>query len=285
MVTPFTVDGSLELGATRLLASFLIDHGVHAIMVGGTTGEGMLLTTEERERLLATVLEQAAGRCAVIAHTGCISTAETIRLTRHARDLGAAAATIVTPYFFTLDDEALLAHYLRCAQAAQDLPIFLYTIPSNARNDISPELLRRIRGAAPNVVGMKCSNPNVLLMQQYLEAAGDHFTFIGGVDGLMLPVLLLGGKGQVSGNSNAFPEAFRALYDAFLAGDMQKARHQQQLINRIRELLKDGHYPAYYKTALMLRGVPAGRVRPPMRELTRDERTQLERGMSELGLV
>lgn len=285
MVTPFAGDGSIDRPAVRALAGFLITHGVNAVMVGGTTGEGMLLTLEERQILLETVVDAVAGRCPVIAHTGSISTAETVSLTRHAAAHGATAAAIVTPYFFGLDDDALLAHYGAAASAAPDLPMFAYTIPGNARNDISPDLLQRMRKACPNLVGMKCSNPNMLLMQQYMDIGGDDFTFIGGVDGLMLPVLLLGGKGQVSGNSNAFPEVFRALYDAFTAGDMAKARAQQRLINHIRDLLKDGRYPAYYKAVLTLRGVPGGRVRQPMRELTKDELKQLERASAELGLI
>jgi 4-hydroxy-tetrahydrodipicolinate synthase len=285
MVTPFAADGSIDLPAVRKLVDFLIGRGVNALMVGGTTGEGMLLTLDERKELLEAVIEAVGGRCPVIAHTGSIGTGETVCLTRHAAGVGATAAAVVTPYFFGLDDEALFAHYVSVAAAAPELPVFVYTIPVNARNDISPDLLQRIRKASANVVGMKCSNPNVLLMQQYMDVAGDGFTFIGGVDGLMLPVLLLGGKGQVSGNSNAFPEPFRSLYDAFIAGDLERAQAQQRSINRIRDLLKDGRYPAYYKAALTIRGVPAGHVRPPMRELTKDEWKQLERGIEELGLA
>lgn len=285
MVTPFKADGGIDLAAIPALVDFLVGHGVHAIMAGGTTGEGMLLDVGERQTLLEAVNASVAGRCALIAHTGAISTGDTIRLTRHAAQLKVTAAAIVTPYFFGLDEDALFAHYTASAAAAPDLPVFLYTIPANARNDISPDLLQRIRRASPNVVGMKCSNPNVLLMQQYMDVAGEDFTFIGGVDGLMLPVLLLGGMGQVSGNANAFPEVFRALYDAFAGGNLEQARTQQRLINRIRDVLKDGRYPAYYKAALTLRGVPAGYVRPPMRELTKDELAQLKHGLADLLLL
>ena len=284
MVTPFNGGGDIDLPAVRQLVDFLLARGVHSVMVCGTTGEGMMLSLEEREALCETVVKHVAGRCLVIAHTGCISTADTIRLTRHAQAAGAATAAIVVPYFFGLDDQALFAHYTQIAAAVPDFPLFVYTIPANTHNDISPDLLRRILDAAPNYIGMKCSNPNVLLMQQYMDIAGDGFTFIGGVDGLMLPVLLLGGRGQVSGNSNAFPEVFSALYDAFTAGDLDAARVHQRFINRVRDVLKDGRHPAYYKAALTLQGVPAGRVRPPMRELTGEEWEKLQHGMVELEL-
>ena len=285
IVTPFATDGSIDLPAVRELVDFLLARGVHGLMVCGTTGEGMMLSIAERECLCETVVEYVDGRCPVIAHTGTISTADTIRLTRHARATGASTAAIVVPYFFGLDDQSLFAHYTQIAAAVPDFPLFVYTIPSNTRNDVSPDLLRRILDASPNYVGMKCSNPDVLLMQQYMDVAGDGFVFIGGVDGLMLPVLLLGGLGQVSGNANAFPEVFRALYDAFTAGDLETARAQQRLINRLRDLLKDGRYPAYYKAVLTMRGVAGGRVRPPMRELAREEWQDLERGIANAGLV
>jgi dihydrodipicolinate synthase/N-acetylneuraminate lyase len=284
IVTPFKAGGAIDLQGARKLVDFLLGRGVHALMVCGTTGEGMMLSLKERESLCEAVVEHVAGRCPVIAHTGCIGTADTIRLTCHAQTAGARTAAIVVPYFFTLDDEAIFAHYTHVAAAVPDFPLFIYTIPANARNDISPELLQRLRKAAPNVIGMKCSNPNVLLMQQYLEVAGEGFTFIGGVDGLMLTVLLLGGQGQVSGNANAYPEVFRGLYDAVVAGDIGQAKMQQRLINRVRTVLRDGRYPAYYKAALTRRGVPAGRVRPPMRELTAGEWKQLEQDMAELNL-
>jgi 4-hydroxy-tetrahydrodipicolinate synthase len=285
LVTPFTASGDVDLGAVRQLVDFLLARGISGVMVGGTTGEGMLLSLQERETLCATVVKHVAGRCPVIAHTGCISTADTIRLTLHARDTGAATAAIVVPYFFGLDDQSLFTHYTQIAAAAPDFPLFLYTIPANTLNDISPELLRRILDAAPNYVGMKCSNPNVLLMQQYMDAGGDGFTFIGGVDGLMLTVLMMGGRGQVSGNSNAFPEVFCELYAAYIANDLQAARACQRRINLVRDILKDGRYPAYYKAALTLRGVPGGRVRLPMRELSKDELSHLERGMAALGVA
>jgi len=285
LVTPFDESGSIDPAAMRRLVDFLLARGVNGVMVAGTTGEGMMLSLDEREALLETVVAHVGGRCPVIAHTGCISTADTVRLTKHAQKAGASTAAIVTPYFFGLDDESLFGHYTHVAAATPSFPLFIYTIPSNARNDISPDLLRRILDAAPNYVGMKCSNPNALLMQQYMETGGDDFTFIGGVDGLMLPVLLLGGRGQVSGNSNAVPELFAALYKAFTAGDMAAARRQQRLINQARAILKDGRYPAYYKAALTIRGVGGGRVRPPMRELTRDEWTQLEHDLTGLGLA
>jgi 4-hydroxy-tetrahydrodipicolinate synthase len=285
IVTPFDAQDRIDHGAMCQVIDFLLSHGVHAIMLGGTTGEGMMLSLEERESLCEVAVEHVAGRAPVIAHTGCISTADTICLTDHAESVGATAASVIVPYYYTFDDDSLFNHFVSVAKAVPNLPIFLYTFPGSAKNDISAALLRRLRHAAPNIVGIKSSNTDLLRFQEYVEVGGEGFTPLSGVDGLMLPALAVGALGQVSGNANPFPEPFCALYDAFVAGDMELAGTQQQLINRIRLVLKDGVCPAFLKAALALRGIPAGRVRPPMRELTPGEWQEMEQGIRELGLI
>jgi dihydrodipicolinate synthase/N-acetylneuraminate lyase len=285
MVTPFDAHSRIDHGGARQLVDFFLAHGVHGLMAGGTTGEGMLLSLEERKALCETVVERVAGRAPVIAHTGCIGTADTVDLTCHAASVGATAAAMIVPYFFTFDDESLFAHYVTIAHAVPDFPLFIYAFPGNARNDVSPGLLRRLRDAAPNIAGIKSTNPDLMRFQEYVAAGGEGFVPINGVDGLTLPALALGAVGQISGNVNAFPEVFRGLYDAFMAGDVERARSHQCTINRIRRMLKDGLHPAYFKAALALNGVPAGRVRPPMRELAEREMVELERAINGLGKV
>jgi len=244
-----------------------------------------MLSLEERESLCEAAVKHVAGRAPVVTQTGCISTADTICLTDHARSVGATAAAVIVPYYYTFDDDSLFSHFVSVAKAVPDLPIFLYTFPESAKNDISAALLKRLRDIAPNIIGIKSSNADLLRFQEYVEVGGEGFTPLFGVDGLMFPALAVGALGQVSGNANPFPEPFCALYDAFVAGDMELARAQQQLINRIRLVLKDGLYPASLKAALALRGIPAGHVRPPMRELTPEELQEMEQGICELGLI
>ncbi|GAB4569320.1 MAG: 4-hydroxy-tetrahydrodipicolinate synthase [Anaerolineae bacterium] len=285
MVTPFDQDGALDLEATSRLVDFLVSHGVDGLMVAGTTGEGMLLDLDERRQLLEWVLERAAGRAAVIAHVGGMTTRESVALAAHARSVGASAVAVITPFFFPYDDEALYAHFLAVAEAAGETPVFLYAFPANARNDISPALFERLLEAAPNIVGMKSSNPSLLRLQEYLDLAGDRAGVFCGVDGLMLPALTMGARGQISGNANAFPEVFRDLYVAFTQGDLGRARQLQGLVNRIRRVLADGASPAYFKEALRCRGVSVGWVRPPMRELAPEEARAVRDGLRGLGLL
>jgi dihydrodipicolinate synthase/N-acetylneuraminate lyase len=284
MITSFDREGAVDVAAACHVADFLIAHGIHALFVAGTTGEGMLLSLEERELLFTRLVAHVAGRVPVLAHAGCPATADTVRLVRHAAAVGASAATLITPYFHALDEESIYAHFLTVAAAAPELPLYLYTFPASARNDISPRVLGRLCRAAPNIAGLKVSNPDLLRFQEYLEVTPPSFGLLCGVDGLMLPALSLGARGQVSGNANAVPELFVNLYAAFLAGDLPAARAQQRLINRARTILADGLHPAYFKAVLNLRGVPAGCVRPPMRELSAEELAKMEVSIRELGL-
>ena len=281
MVTPFDKGNHIDHDCARRVVDFLVGKGIAALMVAGTTGEGMLLSLAERKALCEVVVEQVRGRAAVIAHTGCIGTADTIDLTRHAASAGATAASVIVPYFFSFEDDSIFEHYVSIATAVPDFPVLIYAFPGNAKNDVSPRLLGRLLGAAPNIVGAKITDPNLLRLQEYQEVGGDEFAIFFGGDGLMLPALALGVQGQVSGNANVFPEIFCCLYDTFMAGNIEGARKQQRLINRVRWLLRDGLHPAYFKAGLKLRGIPAGFVRPPMRELSPEEFGELERGMLE----
>ena len=285
MVTPFGEDGLLDIEAVPRLVEFLLSGGVDGLLVAGTTGEGMLLDMDERKRLLESVLECVAGRAATIAHVGGMTTREAVGLTSHARSAGASAVAVITPFFFPYDDEALFAHFLAVAEAADETPVFLYAFPANARNDISPGLFARLLDAAPNIVGIKSSNPSLLRLQEYLDVAGDRAGVFCGVDGLMLPALAMGARGQISGNANAFPEVFRDLHAAFARGDLDRARALQRLVNAIRRVLRDGASPAYFKAVLRCRGVSVGRVRPPMRDLTSGEVRALREGLQGLGLL
>jgi 4-hydroxy-tetrahydrodipicolinate synthase len=280
MLTPFTIQGRLDLTVTRQLVDFLISKGVNGLLPGGTTGEGMLLSLEERMQLAEAVVDQAAGRISVLVHTGAISTAETIALTLHAKQIGADGASIITPYFYSYDDEALFAHYAAIACAVPDFPLSLYVYPGNAKQDISIELFTRLRMAAPNYVAIKLSNIDLIHFQEYALAGGPDFSPLCGVDGLALAALAVGAVGQVSGNANVFPNPFCRLYRAFAEDDLREAQRQQQMIQRIRGLFKDNL--AYFKAALSWRDLPVGGPRPPIRDLLPVERAELHAGLAAL---
>ncbi len=285
LVTPFDDHNRIDFVALRQVVDFVISKGVNAVMVGGTTGEGMLLSLNERKELLETVIDQASGRVAVIAHTGCIDTGSTVELSRHARIAGAQIISAIVPYFFTFNDEQLFRHFLAVADSVPDLPVLLYAFPGNAKNDISPALLERLLRAAPNIVGIKSSNDDLVRFQEYVEAGGSGFIPCFGVDELMLGGLVFGSKAQVSGNANSFPEPFIRLYREFRAGNIELAQRLQQVVNEVVRIHQAGKTTAFFKATLTLRGIPAGRVRPPMRELTADELEEVKRGVERLEVL
>lgn len=283
LLTPFDSRGQIDPLTTRRLVDFLIDHGVSCFLTGGTTGEGMLLSLAERKQLAKIVVEQTAGRIDVMVHTGCMTTADTIELSLHACSIGADGVSVITPYFYTYDEDELFSHYFEIARAVPDLSVALYSFPGNAKQEISIHLLKRLRQAAPNINAIKLSDINLIRFQEYVQAGGDSFSALCGVDALALPALSIGGKGQVSGNSNVFPEPFCKLREAFVRGDLEEARKQQIIINNIRKVLKDSL--VYFKASMHLRGIPMNGPRRPMRDLKPQEIDEMEVGIKNLGLV
>ncbi len=280
MVTPFDGRGDIDSGQVRRLTAQLIAGGIRYLLPAGTTGEGMLLSIEERKLLAETVIESAEGKAKVIPHTGCASTRDTIELTQHAKDSGAFAVSMIAPYFYTYSQNDLLDHFSQVAQQVKDFPMLLYSFPGNAKNPISTGLMKTLIQRFPQYIGIKLSDINLIQFQEYVVAGGPSFNPLCGVDALMLPALSVGSNGQVSGNSNVFPEVFCGLYESYLADDLKKAQALQRKINVIRSILKDDI--AYFKAALAIKGLDVGIPRSPIHRLTEDEIKQLADDLAQL---
>jgi 4-hydroxy-tetrahydrodipicolinate synthase len=285
IVTPFKENGQIDLAAVDLLVDYLIDRGIHALMVAGSTGEGMLLSVAERKLLFDAVVKKTGGRIPVLAHTGSIDTQTTLELTRYVQSIGADCASMIVPFFYTYDEESLFLHFVTIANAVPDFPIMLYVFPGNAKNDISPGLLKRLCSAAPNIIGIKSSNDDLSRFADYINAAGSDFTACFGVDELMLQGFFTGSKAQVSGNSNVCPEVMVDVYNTYQSGDLTLAKQKFTLAHQIMRAIHFGQPLAYYKEALKLRGIPAGTVRSPQRNLTPEECKQLKIALCAYGVI
>jgi 4-hydroxy-tetrahydrodipicolinate synthase len=265
LVTPLDAGGeSVDEGALAALIEFLIGRRVDSLMVCGTTGEGVLLTDEERQRVAAAAVRAAAGRVPVLVQTGAASTAATLALTRAARDCGADAATVVTPYYFRLPDAALIAHYAAVAESVPEFPIFLYNIPQNTGNALAPAVVAEIARRCPNVAGIKDSSGNLAQLAEYRSEVPRRFTTLVGSDRLILAALAGGADGAVAGNANAVPEPFVELFDAMAAGDLTRARLAQARVTAVARILGDGGDLSLFKGVLKWRGVSVGPVRRPL---------------------
>ena len=275
MLTPFDQAGEPDESGVRAIASWLIEKGVHGLFVCGTAGEGLLMSTQQRQRVAEIVVDEVRGRIPVIVHAGALSTAEAIALARHAEASGAQAAGVVAPPFYPLDHTCLVDHFVRVAQAVPDFPVYLYNLPGMAKNDIAPEIITGVCRQAPNIVGIKDSSRDVQRLRQYAEAAPETFEVIVGSDGILLEGLQIGAVAGVSALASVFPEPAVAVWDAFASGDMETAKAYQALIGKLRNAVKSGPYLGAYKEALHRRGLPAGYPRSPLRALTDEEKVQV----------
>ncbi len=270
--------------AVEKLCNFLISKGIHGLFPCGTTGEGFLLSKEARKELASLVVEKAKRRVVVVIQTGCIDTKSTIELTKHARDIAADGAAIVSPYYYRYDFESLKDHFVTVARSVPEFPLYLYNIPGYTNNHITPELLQSVIDETDNVVGIKYSHFDLRKMPEYLSCLGESRVFLVGNDQLVYPSFMLGASGCVSGNANVFPEPFVRLYDAFLDKDYGQAKKEQDLVVKIANILKKGAHICYYKTGLRLRGIDVGEVIPPQKYLDQKEKMSLCQELKSLGL-
>ncbi len=278
MVTPFSDHGG-QLSEPRLAAycDFLIARGVAGLFAFGSTGEWPLLGEEERAAGARALVRQAAGRVPVIVHAGAHGTAQAIRLARAAREAGAAAASLISPPYYPLDEEALLAHFAAVARAVPGLPLFLYNIPEYAGNDITPRLLLRAASLADNVIGLKHSGDGPARLAEYRRVMGPDFDLFGGNDSLALSSLEQGADGLVSGNASARPELLVSLYSLFREDRAAEAAGKQEELNRFIAGREGASELSFFKALLALRGVPVGEVRLPLPRLGPEGRAALAR--------
>lgn len=278
-ITPMNEDGSLDEQGVASFTEFLVSAGVHCIYPNGTNGESLLLTQSERERVAEITVKASQGRTPVFIQCGSMSTAEAASHAQHAVKIGADGIGIMTPAFFTVDDEALFQYYQAIiAPLPQNFPVYIYNIPSCTGNDVSPALLGRLLNAFPNVKGIKFSKPDLMRAEDYLEQPSRRPDLLIGCDSLFLQCLTLGGVGTVTGPGAIFHERFTRLYRQYNSGDLAGAMETQRQIVKIdRKMAGIPGIPAL-KTLLKLRGVIKTDVcRAPLRPLNESEYAVLKR--------
>jgi len=285
MLTPFTADGQIDERGVAALVDFLIERGVAGLFPLGTTGEGALLTTPERQQVAEWVIRYARERVPVIIHTGIITTAETIDLTRHARDAGADAAAIVPPYFYKLTDDALYEHYAAVARAVSDFPLYLYNNPGVTPNILSTELVVRLAHEFPNYIGLKDSSGALATLFASRSLQDAAFNTASGPDGLMMAGQAIGLDAAVSGNANYLPELIVALVDAAKSGDLETARILQAQLDEARRLLGDGADLSLFKAMCARRGVSVGTVRAPLRTAPAEKIEACWQAINAIGVI
>lgn len=264
MATPLQADGySVNKEVIPQLVNFLIEKGASGLFVGGTTGEGVLLSLAERKILHETAVSAAQNRVPVLLHTGTNNLADTITLSLHAQEIGADAIAVVTPFFYGMHDDGLAAYYTAIANAVSEIPLLLYDIPQLAINGISPALLARLGSELPSVAGVKCSRPDAQMIRQLIAAAPEHTMVLAGNEAIALGSLAMGAHGVISGLSTAVPEPFVALTQAFAQGNLAEAQQIHNKINQMLAQMPAGARIGGIKQILTERGIPMGTAVPP----------------------
>lgn len=285
MVTPFTKNGEfVDFDKVGPLAEWLVKRGAAGLFPCGTTGEGMLLTVEERKAVLEEVMQAAGKKTKVIAHTGALDTATTIELTRHAQECGAYAAGVVAPGYYGYDDQSLEIFYRSIAKAVPELPVLLYNIPGCARNYLKPSLVLKL-AEIENIAGVKDSTGDMKQMTQLLAHAPKDFYVINGEDEFGYQAFLAGVKAVVSGTSNVVIDVYLGVYENVVKGNLKKAWEYQCRQSDACRIFEYGRLSAVIKEGMKLRGFDAGAVRPPQREISAAEKKALAKKMEAAGLI
>jgi len=266
--TPLTEGGArLDEAAIWPYVRFLTDGGADGVFACGTTGEGILLSLEERKR--AAVVFRAALRGTLIVHCGSQSTADTAELAAHAAEIGADAVAVIPPPYFPLDEAALAAHLVAAARACNPLPFFIYAFAARSGYPVSLEVVARVRDGAPNLAGLKVSEAPWEKVEPYLGVGLPVFV---GQEPFIPRALAAGAVGAVSGLAAAFPEAVRGVLDA---PDANGGARLTSLRNALES--SGGPFIAAVKHVLGVRGVPVGPdLRNPMRSLTAEEALRVD---------
>jgi len=282
LVTPFK-NGKVDEKALRELIEIQIANGIDGLVPCGTTGESPTLTHDEHDRVIEITIDAAKKRVPVIAGTGSNSTAEALRLTKHAHEAGADGALIACPYYNKPTQEGLYQHFQLIAQNVA-IPIIPYNIPGRTGVNMSPELIARLAKIS-NIVGVKEASGSLKQMNDVLDLCGPDFDVLSGDDGLTLPLMAIGGKGIISVASNIVPADMAALVDSAEEGHMDKARTLHQKMSPLFDVLFVETNPIPVKAALAMMGKIEYEYRLPLCKMAQANYDKLKKVMENYGLI
>jgi 4-hydroxy-tetrahydrodipicolinate synthase len=282
LVTPFR-DGSVDEPALRDLIEWQIQSGIDGLVPCGSTGESATLSHTEHDTVIKITIDQARKRVPVVAGTGSNSTAEAIRLTAAAREMGADGALLISPYYNKPTQDGIFRHYKTIA-ASVDLPLLAYNIPGRTGSNIAPETFARL-AEIKNLVGVKEASASMDQSSDILHLCGDKLTILSGDDALTLPLMSLGAKGVISTISNVMPREMHDLAAAALGKDFDRAREiHYQMLPVMRALFIETN-PIPVKQALALMGRCANELRMPLVTMTAGPAEKLRAAMKESRLI
>jgi 4-hydroxy-tetrahydrodipicolinate synthase len=283
IVTPFK-NGAVDEEGLRQLIEFHLENGVHGIVPCGTTGESATLSHDEHERVVEITVDQVKGRVPVVAGTGSNNTAEAVRLTAHAKKVGADGVLMISPYYNKPTQEGIYLHYKKVAEEV-DIPIIIYNIPGRTASNIEPDTFARL-AEMKNIVGVKEASGSMKQITEIIRLCGNEFTVLSGEDFLTYPLMSVGGKGVICVVANIVPRDMADLCNLLLAGDFDQGR---MLYYRLLPLCHAMFYetnPAPVKAALAMMGkISSPEVRLPLAPMSEANLGKLRKELEAYGVL
>ena len=282
MVTPLDDNGNVNERTLRKLTNHLINGKVHGLFVVGSTGEWYGLDMDQKKKTFETVVEETNGRVPIYAGTGAVTTKETLKLTKIAKDAGVSAVSILTPVFISPNQEELYNHYRMIADSV-DIPILLYNNPGRTGINLSADLVERL-SKIDNIIGIKDSGGDMTLTGEYIRRTPDNFCVLAGRDTLILSTLVYGGKGAITATANIVPKIVVKIYEEYIKGNIKEALKAQYDLAPLRLAFSLGSFPVVIKEGLKLIGIDAGSTFKPVEPMTEDNKMKLKKVLEEMGV-
>lgn len=283
LITPMDADGEVDDASLKRLVDFHVEAGTSAIVSVGTTGESATLDEDEHCAVIRRTVELAAGRIPVIGGTGANSTREAIALTRCAKEGGADAVLLVTPYYNKPTQEGLYLHHKAVAEAV-DIPQILYNVPGRTACDMLPATVERL-SAIDNIVGLKEATGDLERVARLRDGCGDGFTLYSGDDATACDFMLLGGDGVISVTSNLAPRLMQDMCEAALAGDRARAHAINDRLDGLHRDLFVQSNPIPVKWGAYTMGLCDKGIRLPLTWLSEDCQPRVRAAMERAGVL
>ncbi len=283
LVTPMRADGAVDEDAFASFVEWQVAQGTAGLVPVGTTGESPTLSHAEHRRVVEIAIEVAAGRVPVIAGAGSNSTTEAIELTRHAKQAGADAVLVVTPYYNKPTQEGLALHFTAIADAV-DIPLIIYNIPPRSVVDMSVETMARL-AKHPNIVGVKDATANLTRPLHTMRACGGDFIQLSGEDHTVLSFLAAGGHGCISVTGNIAPALCALMHAAWAEGRVTDAMAIQQRLLPVHDAMFAESSPGPAKYAASLLGHGTEHCRLPLAPIAEVTKAKVRSAMTQAGLL
>ena len=283
LITPMFDDGAVDYESLNNLIDFHIEAGTSSIVSVGTTGESATVGVNEHLKIIDHTIKYAAKRIPIIAGTGANSTSEAIELTQEAKNLGADACLLVTPYYNKPTQEGLYQHYKLIAESV-DIDQILYNVPGRTAVDMLVETTVRL-SEIPNIIGIKDATGDLSVIKDLISKCPEDFLLLTGDDATAVDFLLLGGHGGISVTANVAPKQLQKVYLAAIAGNAELAKQANIELENLHKNLFVEANPIPVKWALHKMGMCSRGIRLPLLELSSEFRSVIENDLKELNLV